>query len=211
MVGIDLTGSESRGSGWCLLDGSRAETTVLFTDDEILDETIRVRPHLVSIDSPLCLPRGRISVDDADPARDEFGIMRESERELKRRGVNVYPCLIRSMQKLTARGIRLAGMLRDRGIPVIESYPGAAQDIMRIPRKGAGPEWLRQGLIDFGVSGDFEKGNVTHDALDATTSALEGCRELRTTRRRDQSGGNRRGEPEGLTPLDKRMGLVSIS
>ena len=174
VVGIDLTGSESRGSGWCLLDGSRAETTVLFTDDEILDKTIRVRPHLVSIDSPLCLPRGRISVDDADPARDEFGIMRESERELKRRGVNVYPCLIRSMQKLTARGIRLAGMLRDRGIPVIESYPGAAQDIMRIPRKGAGPEWLRQGLIDFGVSGDFEKVNVTHDELDATTSALVG-------------------------------------
>ena len=53
--------------------------------------------------------------------------MRESERELKRRGVNVYPCLIRSMQRLTARGIRLAGTLRERGLPVIESYPGAAQ------------------------------------------------------------------------------------
>ena len=66
--------------------------------------------------------------------------MRECERELKRRGVNVYPCLIPSMQKLTARGIRLARSLRERGIPVIESYPGAAQDIMRIPRKGAGPE-----------------------------------------------------------------------
>ena len=174
IVGIDLTGSEARGSGWCFLDGSRVETTVLFTDDEILDETIRVRPHLVSIDSPLCLPRGRISVDDADPARDEFGIMRESERELKRRGVNVYPCLIRSMQKLTARGIRLAGILRSQGIPVIESYPGAAQDIMRIPRKGAGPEWLKAGLRDFGVSGDYEQSDVTHDELDAITSALVG-------------------------------------
>ena len=174
VVGIDLTGSEARGSGWCFLNGSRAETAVLFADDAILDETIKVRPHLVSIDSPLCLPRGRTSVDDADPGRNEFGIMRESERELKRRGVNVYPCLIRSMQKLTARGIRLAGVLRDQGIPVIESYPGAAQDIMRIPRKGAGPEWLKTGLRDFGVSGDYERHHVTHDELDAITSALVG-------------------------------------
>ena len=83
VVGIDLTGSEARGSGWCFLNGSRAETAVLSADDEILDETIRARPHLVSIDSPLCLPLGRTSVDDADPGRNEFGIMRESERELK--------------------------------------------------------------------------------------------------------------------------------
>ena len=69
IVGIDLTGSEARGSGWCFLDGSRAETAVLFADDEILDETIRARPQLVSIDSPLCLPRGRTSVDDSDPGR----------------------------------------------------------------------------------------------------------------------------------------------
>ena len=174
VVGIDLTGSEARGSGWCFLDGSRAETAVLFADDALLDETIGARPQLVSIDSPLCLPRGRTSVEDSDPGRNEFGIMRESERELKRRGVNVYPCLIRSMQKLTARGIRLAGMLREQGIPVIESYPGAAQDIMRIPRKGAGPEWLKLGLRDFGVSGDYEQQDVTHDELDAITSALVG-------------------------------------
>ena len=178
VVGIDLTGSEARGSGWCFLDGSKAEVAVLLTDDEILEKTTRAGPHVVSIDSPLCLPRGRTSVDDADPGRPEFGIMRESERELKRRGVNVYPCLIRSMQKLTARGIRLAGVLRDQGIPVIESYPGAAQDIMRIPRKGAGLEWLKTGLRDFGVSGDYEKQNVTHDELDAITSALVGTFQL---------------------------------
>ena len=174
VVGIDLTGSEARGSGWCLLDGSAAEVAVLHTDEDILDRTMRARPALVSIDSPLCLPRGRISVDDSDPGRREFGIMRESERVLKRRGVNVYPCLIRSMQKLTARGIRLAETLRGQGVPVIESYPGAAQDIMRIPRKGAGPEWLKKGLTDFGVSGAYETRDVTHDELDAITAALVG-------------------------------------
>ena len=174
VVGIDLTGSEARGSGWCLLEGSRAEVAVLHTDEDILDKTMRARPDLVSIDSPLCLPRGRTSVEDSDPGRREFGIMRESERVLKRRGVNVYPCLIPSMQKLTARGIRLAETLRGQGVPVIESYPGAAQDIMRIPRKGAGPEWLKTGLRDFGVSGAYETGDVTHDELDAITAALVG-------------------------------------
>ncbi len=88
VVGIDLTGSEARGSGWCFLNGSNAEVAVLLGDDEILEKTMKARPELVSIDSPLCLPQGRISVYDTDPGRDEFGIMRESERELKRRGVN---------------------------------------------------------------------------------------------------------------------------
>jgi predicted nuclease with RNAse H fold/dephospho-CoA kinase len=144
----------------------------LFTDDQIVEATVAARPDLVSIDSPLCLPAGRLTVDDSDPGRDRYGIMRQCERELKRRGVNVYPCLLPSMQKLTARGIRLAAILRKHGIPVIESYPGAAQDIMRIPRKGAGVEWLKMGLREFGVLGDLDA--ATHDELDAVTSALVG-------------------------------------
>ena len=207
VVGIDLTGSEARGSGWCFLDGSKAEVAVLLTDDEILEKTTRAGPHVVSIDSPLCLPRGRTSVDDADPGRPEFGIMRESERELKRRGVNVYPCLIRSMQKLTARGIRLAGVLRDQGIPVIESYPGAAQDIMRIPRKGAGLEWLKTGLRDFGVSGDYEKQNVTHDELDAITSALVGTFQLAGMA---EALGTEEEPPLIIPRLRKGRGLLAI-
>ncbi len=174
IVGIDLTGSEERASGWCLLDGPQAQVAPVFSDDELIEKTIQAHPHLVSIDSPLCLPAGRVSVEDGDPERMEFGITRECERELRRRGINVYPCLIPSMQKLTARGIRLARALRERDMRVIESYPGAAQDIMRIPRKGAGPEWLKAGLREFGIRGDYETQNVTHDELDAITSALVG-------------------------------------
>lgn len=174
IIGIDLTGSEARGSGWCLLAGKRAVVDTLFTDEELFERTIATKPDLVSIDSPLSLPFGRLSVDDSDPGRDEYGIMRQCERELKRRGVNVYPCLLPSMQKLTARGILLADRFRREGIPVIESYPGAAQDIMRIPRKGAGVEWLKLGLHAFGVEGDYIGERVSHDELDAITSALVG-------------------------------------
>lgn len=174
IVGIDLTGSEARPTGWCLLDGYRAMTDTISSDNELIERTMAASPDLVSIDSPLCLPFGRQTVFDDDPTRDQFGIMRFCERELKRRGVNVYPSLLPSMQKLTARGIRLATIFRSRGLPVIESYPGAAQDVMRIPRKGAGEEWLKLGLKNFGIRGKYTTTKVTHDELDAITSALVG-------------------------------------
>lgn len=174
IVGIDLTGSEARPTGWCLLEGFKAKTETISSDDDLIERTMAASPDLVSIDSPLCLPFGRQTVFDDDPTRDEIGIMRFCERELKRRGINVYPCLLPSMQKLTARGIRLAAIFRSHGLPVIESYPGAAQDVMRIPRKGAGEEWLKLGLKNFGIRGKYATSKVTHDELDAITSALVG-------------------------------------
>lgn len=174
IVGIDLTGSENRPSGWCLLEGDHALTHRLASDVEIIEATLNAKPTLVSIDSPLSLPQGRTSVRDDDPGRHKFGITRYCERVLKKRGINVYPCLINSMQGLTARGIRLAKQLRGMGIPVVESYPGAAQDIMKIPRKRASLEFLKSGLAEFGVKGDFLDHQVSHDELDAITSALVG-------------------------------------
>ncbi|HWW58154.1 MAG TPA: ribonuclease H-like domain-containing protein [Sphingopyxis sp.] len=173
IVGLDLTGSEKRLTGMCILRGNRVETTTIATDDEIIDQVVAARPDLVSIDSPLCLPAGRTTVFDDDPQR-HLGIMRICERILKRRGINVYPCLLPSMQRLTARGISIAGRLREHGIPTIECYPGAAQDIMGIPRKGAGEEWLKLGMSEFGVHGPFETERVTHDELDAITCSIVG-------------------------------------
>jgi predicted nuclease with RNAse H fold/dephospho-CoA kinase len=174
VVGIDLTGSERRPSGWCVLRGASAETAMIASDDEVVARISALRPSVVSIDSPLSLPFGRTHVGDDDPTRESAGIMRRCERELKRRGINVYPCLLPSMQALTERGIRLATRLRALGVPVIESYPGAAQDIMGIPRKGAGEHFLKQGLAEFGIEGDFLKSAVSHDELDAITAALVG-------------------------------------
>lgn len=58
IVGIDLTGSSNRASGWALLTGDLTETKLLKTDKEIIDETLAARPDVVSIDSPLSLPIG---------------------------------------------------------------------------------------------------------------------------------------------------------
>lgn len=173
VVGIDLTGSEQRPTGWCCLRGDEASTSLLDTDKDIIDRTLAMRPQVVSIDSPLSLPRGwRLKSSGALGGSGE--IMRFCERVLKKRGVNAYPALIPSMQKLTARGIRLAQKFRSYGIPTIESYPGAAQDVMNIPRKRASLELLKAGLGEFGVLGDFLSTPVSHDELDAITSAVVG-------------------------------------
>jgi len=174
VVGIDLSGSEARPSGWCMLKGTTATTLRLHTDAELIAATLKAAPAVVSIDSPLSLPTGRTGVSDDDPGRRRFGIMRSCERILRQRGINVYPALIPSMQRLTERGMRLAAALRQRGLAVIESYPGAAQDVMGIPRKRASLAMLEDGLAEFGVSGRFLTHPVSHDELDAITSAVVG-------------------------------------
>lgn len=172
VVGIDLAGSARGRTGWALVEGGESETVPLRTDEEILSRTLAARPRLVSIDAPLSLPAGRVSVGDDDPGRQKYGIMRECEREMKRRGVNSYPALIQSMQGLTARGIEFARTLRGLGVPVIESFPGAMQDILGIPRKGLSLEMLKQAVAEYGLAGPWQDGPATHDEIDALSSAI---------------------------------------
>lgn len=158
--GIDLTGSEQRPSGVALLQGDQ----VVFTrrvkaDDSLVADALACDPDVVSIDSPLSLP-------DI-----EGKIYRECELELRRRGMGVFWCMLPSMAGLTLRGIQLAERLEGNGLLVIESFPGAAQDILGIPRKKKGKELLAGALGDFGVVGDL---NVSHDELDAVTAAIVG-------------------------------------
>jgi uncharacterized protein YprB with RNaseH-like and TPR domain/predicted nuclease with RNAse H fold len=166
IVGIDLTGSEKRATGWALMDGANVITKPIRTDDELISETLAAKPDLVSIDSPLSLPEsyGKLGVP----------IYRKCELALKRMGISVFWCLLPSMEMLTRRGIRLANALREAGCKVIESYPGAAQDILGIPRKKASLDELKWGLSRAGIKGSFLTTQVTHDEVDAITSALVG-------------------------------------
>jgi len=172
IVGIDLTGSERRATGWALMHGSRATTKSLITDSDLIQETLAASPDIVSIDSPLSVPEGW----DRDQRQLVSGspIYRKCELALKRMGISVFWCLLPSMQSLTMRGMRLAEELRKQGLRVIESYPGAAQDILGIPRKGSSLEELKWGLNRAGITGAFLKDRVTHDEVDAITSALVG-------------------------------------
>lgn len=173
VVGIDLTGSENKPSGWALLSGRKATTKQIKSDEELIKVTLEAMPDIVSIDSPLTLPEGRCCTKE-DCACSQYGITRYCERMLMKFGIGVYPCLIPSMVNLTNRGMRLASLLRSKGMTVIESYPGVAQDVLNIPRKRKGIEHLITGLSSFGLCGDYLSHNVCHDELDAITSALVG-------------------------------------
>ncbi|MCF0059108.1 DUF429 domain-containing protein [Dyadobacter sp. CY356] len=174
IIGIDLTGSEQKPSGFCLLENAHAITYRIKQDEEILNLVQSHKPSVISLDSPLSLPFGRISPFDDDPGRKIYGINRSCERQLLARGIRSYPPLIPSMQKLTQRGIKLAGILRGLGYTVIESYPGGAQDILGIPRKSKGLDQLKSGLRMLGISGEFINAKVSHDEIDAVTCALVG-------------------------------------
>ncbi len=173
VVGIDLRASEARPTGLAVLEGENAHTSLVRSDEAIIHETLKCKPNIISIDSPLGIPLGRCCINDSCECRSK-GILRECERVLWKRGVKVFPCLLPSMQKLTERGMRLAKEFRKRGYRVIESYPGAAQDIMRIPRKRSSLEELAQGLGAFGIKGSFLSEPCSHDELDAITSAVVG-------------------------------------
>lgn len=177
IIGIDLTGSEDKESGWAYLKGKEARTRRVATDAELIHSIEQIQPDIVSIDSPLAYPKGRVSASKTSPDA-KYGIMRECERLLRHFGVHVYPALIDSMINMTTRGMLLARELRSRGFIVIESYPGVAQDVLKIPRKGKSKEQhehLKLGLSSFGICGDLiDNPDISHDEVDAITSALVG-------------------------------------
>jgi predicted nuclease with RNAse H fold len=170
VVGIDLAGSEKRNTGFCLMDGNmRCKTMVLHTNDEILTHTLEAKPTVVSIDAPLFLPKGRKSIEDRGPPH-----FRECDKELLRMHIRFFPISLGPMRMLTSRGMRLRAAFESQGLEVIESFPGAIQDILHMPRKQAGLPLLARALIEYGVNLGKLEGELNGDELDAVTSALVG-------------------------------------
>jgi predicted nuclease with RNAse H fold len=170
VVGLDLAGSPARRTGFCVIrSGKRVRTAVLGPDEEILGRTMETRPDLVSIDAPLCLPRGRASLEARGPPH-----FRACDLELRRLGIRFFPVTLGPMRMLTARGIHLKGELEGQGIRVVESFPGGAQDLLGLPRKNAGTETLRRALLRFGFRGSVDRRSITHDELDAILCAWVG-------------------------------------
>ncbi len=169
VVGLDLTASKVKPTGAAVLDGMQVKTCSLESDEDIMAYIAETKPAIVSIDSPLGLPGGGSEVSKS------AGIMRVAEYDLNSVGISAYPALIDSMKPLTLRGIKLRREIEaiPNGPKVIESYPGAAQDVLCIPRKQKGLEFLRAGLTELGLKGPGLK-TESHDEMDAITSAIVG-------------------------------------
>lgn len=174
VVGIDLAGSVKKKTGFCLLDENlNVKTTVLTTNNEIIQEVSKINPDIISIDAPLALPKGRCCLKKKCKCR-KYGHLRKCDKELIKMKIKFFPVSLGPMRKLTLRGIKLRRILENLGFKVIESYPGGIQDILKIPRKQKGLEKLRKALIKYGFKGDITKNDITTDELDAITSALVG-------------------------------------
>lgn len=174
IIGIDLAGVEKKTTGFAVLkNGFKVITKPLHTDKEIIQATLNENPDLVTIDAPLGLPKGRCCIEYNCKCV-KHGFTRQCERDLYKMGIRVFPCGFAGMQKLTKRGIILKNIFEEKGLKVIETYPGSAQDLLGIPRKGDNHKPLQRALVKYGFTGDVNKKNITHDELDAITSALVG-------------------------------------
>jgi predicted nuclease with RNAse H fold len=192
VAGIDLASAPEYGAKRYNRVGLAAlapDLTVLrleagpYDDDRIAAFVAETKAEVVAIDAPLSLPAGRCCADDSCPCA-RFGLVRAIDRACFALGLRPFPALIPSMRGLTLRGIALKGRFEDLpanrrglGLTVIEVFPGAVQDMLRLPRKQAGLHRLLAGLRRLGLRGleslpaDRRDLRPDGDQLDALTAA----------------------------------------
>jgi predicted nuclease with RNAse H fold len=169
-VGLDLAGSPSRPTGACVITGGmNTRCAVLYDDDEIVNFVRKSKAKFVAIDAPLALPKGRHCLGEHCRGRAHF---RACDRVLSWMGIRFFPITIGPMRTLTARGMRLKKKLERIGCEVFETFPGAAQDLLGIPRKQRGLQDLQRGLLRLGCKGDIAVRDLTGDELDSVNCAL---------------------------------------
>jgi predicted nuclease with RNAse H fold len=176
LLGLDLAGSPRRPTGFCILRGRRVAVGHLFGDEEIFSTIETAAPDLIAIDAPLALPAGRCCLLNTCACASTTHF-RVSDYELRRMGIRFFPMTLGPMRQLTQRGMQLKAALESRGFAVIETYPGAAQDIWGIPRQ-RDVVGLRRGLSRFRLQG-LQRSESSPHVLDAVTCALVGQLYLR--------------------------------
>jgi len=169
-VGLDLAGSTKRPTGACIINNAlNVQCCVVHSDEEVLALVRHSGSKVVAIDAPLALPTGRHCLGEHCRGRQHF---RACDIALRRMGIRFFPITLGPMRTLTARGMRLRKRLQHLRFEVIETYPGAAQDIQGIRRKQYGFTQLQDSLRKMGCRGDITKRQLTGDELDAISCAL---------------------------------------
>jgi hypothetical protein len=166
-LGIDLTSSTARPSGYAVLDGQAGLLAVglVGTNEEILSLASQWRPRLVALDAPLSWP--------SDP--ESRG--RQCELLLAHEGIGIFRTTSKTIiRALVERGIELAAAVRSQGFEVVEIYPYGTKVRLfarPIPKKTTpeGRAWLRQRLEALVPDLADHRGPLTHDELDAVVAA----------------------------------------
>ena len=157
-IGIDLSASEQKPTGWAIIEKRRVKATQFHTDEEIIRKTVKANPSIVAIDAPLTFPKQ--------------GMLRQADRQMYKLGYPVFPPLFRTMQKLTERGVKISEILRLKGLEVIEVHPASSRKALSMPTK----DWRKIQAVfrHIGLRGEHEKRVLTRHEIDAVTAALTG-------------------------------------
>lgn len=158
IIGIDLSASELKPTGWAKIEKRTVKAKQLYSDEEIIEATVKYNPPLVAIDAPLTFPKK--------------GIMRKADREMYKLGYPVFPPLFKTMQKLTSRGVKISEVLRMKALEVVEIHPASSRKALSMPTKN----WRKiQAMFrHIGLRGEHEKRMLTKHEIDAITAALTG-------------------------------------
>jgi predicted nuclease with RNAse H fold len=165
VIGIDLAGSSRNPSGWALLKGNAVKTSLVYTDSEILESTVRNHPVLISIDAPLSLPK-------------KGYFFRKADREMIRKGYRLFPPTLPAMKKLALRAIRLNRLIEEKRYKTIEVHPTSTRKALQMPLK----DWkaIQEVLKMLGLKGELETPPLGAHEIDAVTAALTAVLHLKS-------------------------------
>lgn len=128
VIGIDLAALETRPSGFCIKKKKEIKTKILYSDDEIINLAVKIKPAVIAIDAPLSLPKA--------------SHYRKCDMLIRKAGIPIFSFNLPSLKKLAKRGLALKKKLKKklkakRGkkfkTAVIETYPYAVLK-MRKPK-----------------------------------------------------------------------------
>lgn len=163
------------------------------SDDDILAETLRLRPALIALDAPLTLPGPVAAALAGAPWSGHASpYTRAAERDPLWRALGVRPLPVSFLGGLTFRAIALAARLRAElpGVTLIEVFPTATLRALGARTNGDGlgakssraARYATLATLDarvVGLAGGVTGDPPDADLLDAVAAALTGAAFLR--------------------------------
>ncbi len=156
VVGIDLAGNPKNDTGFCVMQivGSTktVSTSILHSDEEIIQKLKKVAPDLTAIDAPLTYDGQARRCDD---------LLRD---------YGALPVTLRGMETLAKRGVHLAELMRENEIRFIETHAVSTAKILGLHEKSE--TYMQKNLIASGMDGSIMERMLCKDEVDAIFAAI---------------------------------------
>lgn len=156
IIGIDPAGKPQNPTGWAVWKNKRVNTSLVYTDNEIMEGITHNKPTIIAIDAPFHLPKE--------------GILRKADKEMTEKGYRVFPPRLPAMRKLTLRAVKLNKSIAKAGYKTIEVHPTSTRKALSMPTKDWGK--IQAILAHIGLEGDVRVRTLISHEIDAVTAAL---------------------------------------